>query len=44
MKKTLIVITAILSVSLVSAEWLFTVGQTGRKIDGTIGVGIEERG
>jgi len=25
------------------AEWLFTAGQTGRKIDGTIGVGIEEQ-
>jgi 2-iminobutanoate/2-iminopropanoate deaminase len=72
MKKTLIALTAILSVSLVfageiktlnpetvpapfkdrfshgkivpaDAEWLFTAGQTGRKIDGTIGVGIEEQ-
>jgi len=25
------------------AEWLFTAGQTGRKLDGTIGVGIEEQ-
>ena len=25
------------------AEWLFTAGQTGRKIDGTIGDGIEEQ-
>ena len=25
------------------AEWLFTAGQTGRRIDGTIGVGIEEQ-
>lgn len=25
------------------AEWLFSAGQTGRKIDGTIGVGIEEQ-
>jgi len=25
------------------AEWLFTAGQTGRKIDGTIGVGIGEQ-
>jgi enamine deaminase RidA (YjgF/YER057c/UK114 family) len=25
------------------AEWLFTAGQTGRKIDGSIGVGIEEQ-
>ncbi len=72
MKKILIAMTAILSVSLVSADevttlnpetlpapfkgrfshgkvvpanadWLFTAGQTGRKIDGTIGVGIEEQ-
>jgi 2-iminobutanoate/2-iminopropanoate deaminase len=72
MQKTLIVVAAILSVSLVSAgeittlnpetvpapfkgrfshgkavpanaEWLFTAGQTGRKIDGTIGVGIAEQ-
>ena len=25
------------------AEWLFTAGQTGRRIDGTVGVGIEEQ-
>ncbi len=25
------------------AEWLFTAGQTGRRIDGSIGVGIEEQ-
>ena len=25
------------------AEWLFTAGQTGRKLNGTIGVGIEEQ-
>ena len=72
MKKALIAMTAILSVSLVSAgeittlnpetlpapfkgrfshgkvvpadaEWLFTAGQTGRKIDGTIGVDVEEQ-
>ena len=26
-----------------NAEWLFTAGQTGRRIDGSIGVGIEEQ-
>ena len=26
-----------------NAEWLFTAGQTGRRIDGTVGDGIEEQ-
>jgi enamine deaminase RidA (YjgF/YER057c/UK114 family) len=26
-----------------NAQWLFTAGQTGRNLDGTIGVGIEEQ-
>ncbi len=26
-----------------NAEWLFTAGQTGRRLDGSIGVGIEEQ-
>jgi len=25
------------------AQWLFTAGQTGRRIDGTVGVGIQEQ-